>query len=220
MSFKFNVPGMITGGLSILDRYFGDHKNPADAAMPYANRIGPESGAIFDKGINYLNPYMKAGGAELPGLTKEYGNMVNDPNSIWNKIGGQYSASPGFQAALKQALGGIGNAAAAGGMAGSPQHQFQAGSMATDMVNKDFYNYMSQVLGLHKEGLAGEQGIADTGFKAAMGAGELSSQKARAMAEALAAQADLAGEGQRYDNQKGSVFSDLAGLAGNIWGNR
>jgi len=47
----------------------------------------------------------------------------NDPDGLYSKLGQGYKESPGYQFKLKQAMMAGDNAAAAGGMAGTPQHQ-------------------------------------------------------------------------------------------------
>jgi hypothetical protein len=91
-------------------------------------------------------------------------------------------------------LQGINNAAAAGGMLGTPQNQQQAGELATQLANQDFYNYLSKALGTYNTGLQGQQGLYNTGANASMGLGQN-------MASILGGQAGLAYKGQQEQNK-------------------
>jgi hypothetical protein len=170
------------------DNLFGGKKtNPANAAMPYLNQIPGQTGG-------YLNPYINAGQQSLPQLQGEYGGLLNDPGGKLNKIGQSYQQSPGFQFALQQALGGAGNAAAAGGMAGSPQHEMQNMGIATGLANQDYNNWLQQATGMYNEGLHGQQGMSQQGLQAGTSMSDM-------IAQQLAQQANLAFQGQTQQNQ-------------------
>jgi uncharacterized protein YcfJ len=187
------------GGL--FGNLFGGNDNPADAANKYFNQIPAEL-------QKYLSPYINAGQGAFPQLQGQYGNLLNDPGGMLNKIGQGYQQSPGFKFALQQALGGAGNAAAAGGMAGSPQHEQQNMGIATNLANQDYNQYLQNAMGMYNQGLAGEQGLYNTGAQAGMGMGE-------DLATLLQNQGKLAYEGQAGQNQaNSSMWSNLFGGAG------
>jgi hypothetical protein len=107
-------------------------------------------------------------------------------------------------------LQGAGHAAAAGGMAGSPQHEFQNMGIATQLANQDYYNYLNQALGLYGKGLSGEQGL----YAGGLGA---SQSMADQIAQALAQQAAYQYQGQAGQNAAKSGFlSDILGLGSKI----
>jgi len=202
-------PGMaIGGGLigGVLGNMFDDDwENPADSAKPYMDQIPGQLN-------QYLDPYIQAGQRALPGLENQYGQLMNDPSGRLNQIGAGYHQSPGFQFALQQALQGSGHAAAAGGMAGSPQHEQQNMGIATGLANQDYNQWMQNALGLYGTGLQGQQGIYNTGARTGMAMGE-------DMASYLANQAKLAYEGQNAENQhEGGGLGSLLGAAGTIAG--
>jgi hypothetical protein len=118
---------------------------------------------IPDQLKQYIMPYITAGQGALPGLQKEYGNLVSNPNDIISRIGSGYKQSPGYQWRLNQGENSINNAAAAGGMAGTAQHQQQAGELATNLASQDYNDYMTNALGLYGTGLEGEKGLATLG---------------------------------------------------------
>jgi hypothetical protein len=182
---------------------FGGFDNPADNAMDYLNQA-PD---VLKK---YLDPYINAGQRALPGLEGQYGQLMNNPGGRMNQIGSQYQQSPGFQFALQQALQGANHAAAAGGMAGSPQHQQQNMQVATGLANQDYNQWLQQALGLYGTGLSGQQGIYNTGAAAGVGLGQ-------DLASILGSQAQLSYEGQNAQNQaEGGAFGSLMGGLGSL----
>ncbi len=181
------------------------YDNPADAAQPWMDKIPGQ----LDK---YYDPYINRGNRSGDILEGQYGNLLNDPGGMLNKIGGGYQQSPGFKFALDQALQGSGHAAAAGGMAGSPQHEQQNMQLATNFANQDYNNWIRNALGMYGSGLSGEQGMYGIGANAGMKKGE-------DMASYLANQAKLAYEGQNAENQKGGgMWGSLLGTAGTVIG--
>lgn len=113
----------------------------------------------------YLDPYYQTGIDQSKLLRDQYGNLTRNAPGILNDIGKGYQQSPGFKFALQQALQGAGHAAAAGGMAGSPQHEQQNMQIATGLANQDFNQWMQNALGLYGTGLQGEQNLYNTGFE-------------------------------------------------------
>jgi len=182
---------------------FGDWKNPADAAMGDMDKI---PGQIS----KYLDPYINQGNEQYGRLNDQYGQLMKDPGGRVNQIGQSYHQSPGFQFALQQALQGAGHAAAAGGMAGSPQHEQQNMTVATGLANQDYNQYLQNALGAYGMGLSGSQGIYNTGARAGMSAGE-------DMASYFANRAKLQYEGQNAENQhSGGMFGSLVGAGAQI----
>lgn len=199
------------GGL--LGQFFGgsgdDHfKNPADAAM---NTIGGIPGALKP----YYDTYMDAGKSALPTLQSQFGNLIKDPGNFINNVGQSYQQSPGFQASLKEALNAATNAAAAGGYAGSPQHERYSMEAATNLANKDYNDWLSKALGAYGMGLGGEQNIFQTGFDA-------SKDYAGNVGNTMMNQAMLQFSGQQAENERnkekqersGSLWGELGSLAG------
>ena len=167
-------------------------KNPADAASPYYSQIPQQTNQFYQ-------PYFNAGTNALPGLEEQYGGLMNDPGGMLNKFGQSYQQSPGLNFAIQQALQGSGNAAAAGGMAGSPQHSQQNMQLASDIASKDYNNWLGQAIGLYNSGLTGQQGLANMGQQAGQ-------QNADMISQALAAQANIAYNGQAAQNENTKRF--------------
>lgn len=168
--------------------------NPAKRAMPYFQQAQQQL-------PQYYNPFIQAGQRAQPQVEQAYGRML-DPNKFLQDIGSGYHASPGFNWQLQQGLSAANNAAAAGGMLGSPQHQQQAATMAEGLANQDFYNYLSHALNTYGQGVAGEQGLYDTGYGASTGLGEN-------LSSLMQQQGGLAFQGQRERTQS----------IGDLWGN-
>ena len=178
---------------------FGSGANPADSANKYLDQIPGQTN-------QYLDPYSNAGKGQLGGLSDQYNSLMNNPGGKLNDIGSNYKQSPGFQFALKQALQGAGNAAAAGGMAGSPQHEQENMQTASNIASQDYNNWLQQATGLYGQGLTGSQGMANQGQSAAQ-------SQADQIAQQLAQKANYGYEGQAAKNASnpwGSIFGGLA----------
>lgn len=199
--------------MSWLSSLFGGGKNPADSAMPYLNQIPGQT-------LPYMQPYFNAGTQALNPLQDQYSHLLGDPGSFMNKMGESYQQSPGFKAAMENALTAGNHASAAGGMAGTPQDQFQQMKMATDLTNQDYNGWLQNVLGLYGAGLSGEQGLAGMGQQAGQSMADM-------IAQTLAQQGNMAFRGQQEQNsQRNSMLGGLGklggaalgGLAGGPWG--
>jgi len=140
--------------------------NPADAANAELNKIPGATSPYYD-------PYINAGKEALGTLKDEYGNLLQDPGSIYDRLGKGYKESPGYQFALKQALGAGQNASAAGGMLGTPADQQQQMGLAQDVASKDFQKYLDSVTGLYGKGLSGTEGLNKQGFDASTEYGKM-----------------------------------------------
>lgn len=191
--------------MSWLSNFFGGGKNPADAAMPFLNQIPGQTNQFYQ-------PYFNAGTNALPQLQQQYSGLTSDPGAMMNQFGQSYQQSPGLNFAIQQALGASGNAAAAGGMAGSPQHEQQNMQLANDIASQDYNNWMNNALGLYGAGLQGQQGLANMGQQAGQSNADM-------IAQTLAQQGNLAFQGQAQKNKnQNSAIGSLFGLAGAAMG--
>jgi len=138
------------------DAIFG---NPADEANKYISKIG-------DTAKNYYTPWTTAGKAAMGQMTPVFNQMTANPSDYMAQIMSGYQQSPQFQNALQQALRAAQGSAAAGGMTGSSQDQLNEANIADYMSQNDMQNYLNNVLGIQKTGLAGETGLANTGYNA------------------------------------------------------
>lgn len=194
-----NFLNLVPGALGIAGSFLGkqNNKNPADAAMGYYDQI---PGTIKP----YYDNYIDAGKTSLNSLMGQYQNLINDPGSVMNSIGRGFKESPGYQYRLNQGMNSVNNAAAAGGMLGTPSHQQYAGDMASNMASNEWNSYLQNALGLYGQGLKGQEGINQTGYNA-------SDSLANSLANNLAQQGNLAYSSAQHDNQADSDF--FGGLA-------
>ena len=190
--------------MSWLSNLFGGHnKNPANAAMPYLDKI---PGQVQP----YFKPYQDAGNTALSDLQKQYGSLLNDPGAMYKKMGEGYTQSPGYQFKLQQGLDSSNNAMAMGGQLGTPQHQQLDSQVSQGIAGADFNDYMQNIMGLYGKGLSGEEGINKQGFDANTGLAQL-------LAQLQGTKAGYAFGGQAGKNQQNSqnmsnVFSGLSNL--------
>lgn len=191
--------GAASLGAGIGSFFGGNNANPANAANKYIDQIPGKTN-------QYMDPYFQAGKDQLGGLGDQYSSLMNDPGSKLNSIGANYQQSPGFKFAMEQALKGSGNAAAAGGMAGSPQHEQQNMGIASGLASQDYNNWLGQATGLYGQGLNGGQHMADQGQMAGQGMSDIISQM-------LAQKAQLSYAGQASKNQS-NPWSNILGGAG------
>ena len=191
-----------TMGKGIFDMF---HKppNPSDSAMKYLNQI---PGMAKDQ----YSPWINNATNMMPGMSDLYTRMMQNPGDYFNQISSGYKQSPGYQNALREAMGGITNAQAAGGMAGSPQHQQLSGERAEDMAAKDFQNYINNVLGIQQTGLGGGEQALGRGFQGTQSMADM-------LASNLGSQAQYAYGGQAGKNAANSqnwsnIFSGASGV--------
>jgi len=191
-----NILGAGAMGLGALSQ-----SNPANAAMPYLNQI---QGQISP----YYQPYINAGQGAINSLTPQYNQLINNPGEKLNQIGSQFQQSPGFKFQVGQATGAANNAAAAGGLLGSPSEQVGLASTVNNLANQDYYNWLNNSMGLYGQGLQGLQGLSQQGLQASSGLADN-------IMSALQSQAQLAYAGQANQNQQqGGFWSGLGSLAG------
>jgi len=178
--------GLLSG---ISDALFGsgDYENPASAAKPYYDKL--------DKTITpYYQQYIDQGKSAMEDYQKNTQKMLFDPNAFLNNLMGGYQQSPAYKFNLNEALTAGNNAAAAGGMAGSPENQEYNMRLADSLSNKDMMDYLQRVMGVYDQGLQGEQDMYKTGYMANTGLAEQ-------LAAALMNQGNLAYSGAANQNQ-------------------
>lgn len=183
-----------------------DFINPSSAAAPYLNQI---PGTIKP----YLDPYINRGNEAANQLNPQYGQALHDPSGLLKSLSNGYTQSPGYEFKLSQALNAANNAAASGGMAGSPQHQQQSAQIANNVASGDYEDWLNHILSLYGIGLSGEEGFNKQGFE---GSNNLSTS----LANALGSQASLAyqGAGQQnaYNQAEEKSDSDMWGNIGGL----
>ncbi len=195
-----NGAGQIGSGIA---SYFQD--NPYDASNEYLDRIGREAGS-------HLSPYEQAGKRALPTLEEQFSKLVDDPQALLDWLSGGYEESPGYQYSVDEATKAANQAAAAGGMVGSPASQFSLARDVQGLASRDFSDYLNRALGLFGTGLQGFGDLAHMGQQSATNMAQL-------IAQQLAAQAQNAASGAQWNNQRGANgISDIISGAGQIAG--
>lgn len=192
------IPGAAYG-------FFGGDLFP-DPSKSARRELGGIPGVLHEG----YDPWINAGKGALPTLQEQFGKLLSDPNALYKQFGAGYQQSPGYQFRQHEGQNAALNAVAAGGMAGSPAHQQQAARISEDIANQDFETYLGHILGLYGQGLKGEEGLGEMGFKAGAGLTE-------SMQNYLLNQAMLKALGEiTRGNQEQSFLSGITGSLGKI----
>jgi hypothetical protein len=159
------------------NKYFNPYNlanklNPANKADKYLKDIPGQGHELYD-------PYINAGKGQIPGLENEYKSLMGNTGDVMKRLGEGYQKSPGFDFAMKQAMQGGNNAAAAGGMAGSPQHEQENMESANNLANQDYNSYLKNAMELYQRGLQGSEGMMSGGRGAAGSLADMLSQNSR-----------------------------------------
>lgn len=185
-----------------LDNLFGGGgQAPKDAANEYLNQIPGVAHQGYD---DYINAGKDAGNK----TKTAYEEMMNDPTGFINKLMGGYKESEGYKYQKDKLTQELGNTAAAGGIAGTPLDQMNQGEGVQKLLSADMQQFLTNVLGQHKEGLAGEEGIAERGYGAS---GKLTDT----LGGALNQQGGLAFQNQQQNNQN---KTDMWNMFGKVLG--
>lgn len=205
------------------------YSNPADDASKYLDQIP-------DTISPYYQPYIDAGSQSLGTAQSEYGKnlrlgpvagkgyaaSVMHPGQVVNAIGAGYQESPGYDWQLEQGEDAITNAADAGGYAGTPQQQQYAASLAENLANQDYYNYLDPALNQFNQGLHGAQSMYNTGLQgeqqiANMGL-SAGNDLANNLMQALMTQAQLSYAGSaNEDEHRGGIVGDTLGAVSSLF---
>jgi hypothetical protein len=174
----------------------GNTEDPSKEANKYMSQIP-------GVGKQYYNPFIDRGNRAGNTLEGEYGRMMN-PTSFMDDIMKNYKMSEGAQYEQDKLGKGIGSTAAAGGFAGTPEHQRSYGEMAGKIMSGDMQQYLTNALGIHDRGMTGEEGFFNKGFDA-------SSSLADLLGGTLASQGTMAYQGAQQKNaNQSALFSAIA----------
>ena len=208
MSFINMLPGI---GQITMGAYGLNHEqpNPADKAQEYLKQIP-------DALRPYFEHYINAGTGSMKDLQEQYGNMINNPGELYNKFSSGYTESPGYHRALTEALNAGNNAAAAGGMLGTPTHEEQNMGIASGFASKDFEDYINHIMNLYSGGLNTASNINQMGYNA-------SSDYGNTIGNTLGQQAQYGYAGQAAQNQArqanmNNIFSGIGNLIPSVPG--
>jgi hypothetical protein len=191
--------------MSLWDKLFGGGgQDPSAAANKYLDKIPGVSHDIYD-------PYINRGGAAGDVLSEQYGKMSQDPSAFIDALMKGYKPSEGYQFKQDQMGRAAANTAAAGGMRGTAQDQMHQQQLTQGLLGQDMQQYLSNALGVHGQGLQGEQGLYGIGFGASQG---LDSD----LTNVLGQQGGMAYQQAREDRNRPGWLSKIAGGIGTIAG--
>lgn len=181
-------------------------RNPGKEANDYLNQIPGDTKPYYD-------PYITAGKENLDKLNDYYSKLRDNPGGIFDELGKGYKHSPGYEATLREALSGANNAAALGGGGGlgAYGHQQLAAGAAGDVANKDFEQYINHILGLHGQGVEGQQTLENQGYNAGTDYASMIAQLRNAQGTNVAN--DASAHNQRNSQNWSNIFSTLGQVA-------
>lgn len=186
--------------MSMLSKLFGGHgKSPMDAANKYLSQIPGVGHQGYD-------PYINEGLDASDKTKSKYEELLGDPTAFINKLLEGYQPSEGYQFQKDQLTKDLSNTAAAGGIAGTPQDQFNQGEAIQKLLSGDMQQFLQNVLGAFNTGLQGEEGIAGRGFDASKSLTDL-------LGGALNQQGGLAFQNQQQKNQNKNDLWNMFGKA-------
>jgi len=170
----------------------GEDRNPANAAMPYLDKIAPMEKSYFD-------PYINKGNRAYGAMNPAYEGMSKDPAAFLEHLLSSYEPSKSYGLKRDEMMKAAGNTAAAGGMRGSMSDITNESRITDTLLGEDMQQWLKNVLGIQGRGLEGEEHLFDTGFNASKDlSGDLSN--------VMGTQGTLAFQGQAERNK---ALSDL-----------
>jgi len=138
---------------------YGLYQDPGKAASQYTNQVPGET-------QKFNQPYIDRGQSYMDAMDPSVRQGISDPGQFQNDINQNYTQSKGYQFSLDEQLGAAENAAAAGGMAGSPMHQQQNMQLANNIAQQDFNTWADRNANLYGMNMnSANQGI-DRGYNA------------------------------------------------------
>lgn len=173
--------------------------------MNEANKYLDQIPGVAHQGYD---PYVNAG-LDASGKTKSsYESMMDDPTGFINKLMEGYKPSEGYQFQKEQLEKELGNTAASGGIAGTPQDQMNQGQGVQKLLSQDMQQFLMNALGLFGKGLEGEEGIAGRGFDAS---GKLTDDLGGALNQKGGLAFQNAQQGNKNKNDMWSMFGKALG---------
>jgi len=121
---------------------YGLYQDPGKAASQYTNQVPGET-------QKFNQPYIDRGQSYMDAMDPSVRQGISDPGQFQNDINQNYTQSKGYQFSLDEQLGAAENAAAAGGMAGSPMHQQQNMQLANNIAQQDFNTWADRNANLY-----------------------------------------------------------------------
>ena len=190
----------------MLNMLLGGGGNPYEAAMDQYSYEDMQNMLM-----EYYGPWRDAGLKALPTLEEQYMMLLTNPAGINQMMGSTYQQSPGYDYQMQQSMNAANQAAAAGGMLGTPSHQNQAMTQSQNIANQDYWQYVNHLTGLYNQGLGVAGDVNKMGYNA-------SSAIASDLARFMGAEMGLAGQSANYQNQMmNSLFGGVGSMLGGIF---
>src|SRR5262245_20250391 len=98
----FDWQGLVKNISPIVGNIFGQGMAQNANWVNPATQASQTIGQIPNQMNPYFQPYINAGMNALPQMQNQYGNLLNNPGGLMNRIGQSYQQSPGFDFAMKQ----------------------------------------------------------------------------------------------------------------------
>jgi hypothetical protein len=176
--------------------FLGFGSTQASKAQPYFNQAA-------DVSHQYLDPYVQQGQATSQQLGSHNDMLMNDPQGYFSQILQGYKPSTGYDYQSKKLLQTAQNAASAGGYSGTPHDMRDQTELVNGLMGQDFQQYYNNIMGIHDQGLQGNQQIANQGYGA-------SNELAQSLGNNLYSQGNLAYQNAGERDEMNSKLFQLA----------
>lgn len=165
----------------------------------------------------YYDPYISQGNKAYEAFNPILNQMLSDPGSYLNNMKNQYQESPFYKLQQQEMLNTIGKAGAGGGYSINPSQYMSSSGLEASLMGPEMQDWLQNVMGVQKQGLGGEMGFYDTGYKA-------SQAMASDLANVLGTKGSMAFRDARDRNKANqdllSSLTQLVGLGAGALGNR
>lgn len=180
------------------------YKDPGKAADPYLNQIEQQT-------QQSMQPYTSMSNIG-PQLQQQYGQMAMNPVQNMEGIRSQYKQTPGHKRALYDAMMAANNAAASGGMIGTPLHQEQMMETAAAINDPYEREWTRDAMAQQRYGMQGQQGL----FNQSMDANRYANET---MGDINYTRGNLASRSAQQSNRRrNDILKFLLGAGGAVFG--
>ena len=180
---------------------------------PYEEALDLYSFEDMENMLNeYYGPWREAGLRALPTMEEQMMMLLYSPETINAMMGSTYEASPGYDYQMQESMNAANQAAAAGGMLGTPSHQNTAMTQSQNIANQDYWQYVNHLTDLYTKGLGIGTDINQMGYNA-------SDKMAQDLSRFMDAQTGLTAQAGAYKGSSANAgLSGLSGLLTSIGG--
>ncbi len=194
---------LAVAGANLVGSMMASNKSDKNAAST-AGGLGELPGV----GKQYYEPFITAGNRAQGQASGAYEKMLQNPASFVEQLMSTYKPSQGYDFRKKNAMDAARNSAASGGFSGTRNDQMQQAGLADNLLSQDMQQYLQTLLGVHGEGLQGQQHVGDMGFQA-------SGSLADYIGNAIGSSANLShAQNAQKNSNMGGILGGIGGLAG------